>query len=81
MGNTSGWKIAECVAFLDDQGLYLFGLLEFNEPTYKILFISLLNVLKHMLMFDVSKRTLTSLQKDLNKVTITNRIIYYTDRI
>ena len=68
MGNTSGWKIAECIAFLDDQGLYLFGLLEFNEPMYKPVFLSLLKTLKEMLTFDVTKRSLTTLQDRLNQV-------------
>lgn len=45
MGEAHKWKMAETIAFLDDQGKYKFNLLRFNEPVYRELFNAVNNIL------------------------------------
>lgn len=60
VGNPSGWKIAECVAMLDDQGIYIISLLEFHDPSYKDMFVKFFRMLQNLLRHDISDVQLES---------------------
>ena len=54
VGNPAGWKIAECVAMVDDQGIYIFSLLQFNNTSYKEMFVKFFKLLQNILRHDIS---------------------------
>ena len=65
IGQSSGWKIAECIRFLGDQGLYILGLLVFKDPHIKELFLDLLQILDKMISHDISDHDLKAQHKAL----------------
>lgn len=58
-------KIAGSVAFLDDQGLYRLGLLQFHDPTIKPIFMDLLQTMKVYLAHDLSERKVSEVHTEL----------------
>lgn len=59
MGEAHKWKLAECIAFLDDQGLYKLNLLRFEDPAYRSDFNLVNTILAKIITHDITDRELT----------------------
>ena len=54
MGEAHKWKLAESIAFLDDQGIYKFSLLSFTEESYRPIFMRLLKLIAKIITHDIT---------------------------
>ena len=70
MGEAHKWKLAESIAFLDDQGIYKFNLMRFQDPEYRIAFNRILHIVATIITHDITDAELrqkdTELKEALN---------------
>ena len=81
IGQASGWKIAECIRFLGDQGLYILGLLIFNDVEIKKVFMDMVQTLNLMLEYDNDDRQLRGYHAQLVVVLSKLEGLYNSCRI
>ena len=61
---------------LDDQGIYIFSLLQFNNPSYKDMFVKFFKLLQNILRHDISDVELENVKIPMWTVCVNNMLTY-----